>query len=171
MRGMGKKMKTIIIYGSTYGYARDCAKKLSEQLKGEVFLVNVSTDIIPKVDEFDNVVIGGSIYMGRIQKKIKAYCDLNLDMLKNKRVGLFLCCGLPDNFEQNMKNSFSEELLSRAIVKECFGGELRTAKMSLAHKIITGLMKKALSKEGKEGKETTKPMLQSIDKLASIINK
>lgn len=161
-------MKTVIIYGSTYGYAKDCVKKLSEQINGEIFLVNVSTDIIPKVDEFDNVIIGGSIYMGKIQKKVKAFCDLNIDLLKNKRVGLFLCCGLPENFELNMKNSFGEELLSRSIGKECFGGELRTDKMNFAHKLITKLMEKV---SAKEDKGPMKPMPQNIVKLASIINK
>ena len=53
--------------------------------------------------------------------------------------------------EQNMKNAFPEELLKKAIVKECFGVELRTEKMNLVHKILTGVMKKATAKDGKVG--------------------
>lgn len=79
-----------------------------------------------------------------------------------------MCCGLPENFEQSLKNSFPEELLNRAIAKECFGGELRTAKMSIAHKMITVLMKKAAAKEGKE---PIKQMSENIAKLAAIFNK
>lgn len=161
-------MKTIIIYSSTYGYAKDCASELSKQLKGEVLLVNVSTDKIPSLNEFDNVVIGGSIYMGQISKKIKAYCTSNVDLLKNKRVGLFLCCGLPENFEKNIKNSFPEELLEKAISLESFGGELRVKKMKLTHKILTAFMKKA---SAREGKALAKQMMENIAKLAAIINK
>ena len=40
--------------------------------------------------------------------------------------------------------------------------------MSIAHKIITSLMKKAAAKEGKE---PIKQMPQNIAKLAAIINK
>jgi len=161
-------MKTMIIFSSTYGYTKECALKLSEQLKGEVFLVNAMTDDTPPINEFDNIVMGGSIYMGQIQKKVKAYCTSNAELLKNKRTGFFLCCGLPEKFEQSLKNSFPEELLDRAIAKECFGGELRSAKMSIAHKIITSLMKKSAAKEGKE---PIKQMPQNIAKLAAIINK
>ena len=161
-------MKTIIIYGSTYGYAKDCASELSRQLKGEVLLVDVSTDTIPTIGEFDNVVIGGSIYMGQISKKIKAYCTSNIDLLKTMRVGLFLCSGLPEDLEKNIKNAFSEELLKKAISVEYFGGELRIEKMKFTHKILTGLMKKAAVKEGKA---LAKQMPENIAKLAAIINK
>ena len=161
-------MKTIIIYGSTYGYAKDCASELSKQLKGEVLLVNVSTDTVPTIDEFDNVVIGGSIYMGKISKKIKAYCTSNVDLLKNKRVGLFLCCGLPEDLEKNIKNAFPDELLKKAISVECFGGELRIEKMKFTHKMLIGLMKKSAAKEGKV---LAKQMPENIAKLAVIINK
>lgn len=161
-------MKTLIIYGSTYGYTRDCVKKLSELIKGEISIVNVSKDAILPIDEFDNVIIGGSILMGHIQKKLKAYCASNVDLIKNKRLGLFLCCGLPENFEQNMKNVFPEELIEKAIAIECFGGELRTEKMNFAHKMLTEMMKKVAAKEDKE---PIKQMPENIAKLAAIINK
>ena len=161
-------MKTIVIYGSNYGYAKDCAKELSKQLKGEVLLVNVSTDSIPSIEEFDNVVIGGSIYMGKVSKIIKEYITSNVELLKNKRVGLFLCCGLPEDFEKNIKNAFPEELLKKVISVESFGGELRIEKMNLTHKILVGLMKKVAAKEGKA---LAKQMPENIAKLAAIINK
>lgn len=160
-------MKTLIIYSSTYGYAKDCANELSKQLKGEVLIVNISTDTMPLISEFDNVVIGGSIYMGQISKKIKAYCTSNIDLLKNKRVGLFLCCGLPEDFQKSIKNAFPEELLKKAISVVSFGGELRIEKMNLAHKILVTLMKKAAVKEGKV---LAKQMPENIVKLTAIIN-
>ena len=161
-------MKTIIIYSSTYGYAKDCASELSKQLKGEVLLLNLSTDTIPSINEFDNVVIGGAIYMGQISKKIKAYCTSNADLLKNKRVGLFICCCLPENVEKNIKNAFPEELLKKAISVEFFGGELRIEKMKFAHKVLTGLMQKVAIKDGKT---LAKQMPENIAKLSAIINK
>ena len=161
-------MNTIILYASIYGYTKDCATKLSKQLKGEVLLINVLTDKIPTIDEFDNVVIGGSIYMGQISKKIKVYCTSNIDLLKNKRVGLFLCCGLPKNYEINIKNAFPEELLKHAISVESFGGELRIEKMKFTHKILVGIMKKAAAKEEKV---IAKQMPENITKMAVILNK
>ena len=161
-------MKTMIIYSSTYEYTKQCAERLKEYLSGEVIVVNAATDVIPQLDEIDNVLIGGSIYMGQIQKNMKEFCASNVALLKDKRLGLFLCCGLPEKFEQAMKDAFPEELLNKAIAKECFGGELRTEKMNLVHKIIAKLMKKAAAKEGKV---PIKQMPENIAKMAAFINK
>ena len=161
-------MKTIIIYDSKYGFTEDCVTSLAGQLEGEVSIVNLCNEKIQKIDNFDNIIIGGSIYMGQIQKKIKLYCSENIEMLLTKRLALFLCCGLPENFLQNLKSNFPEELLTKAVATECFGGELRTEKMNFADKMITGLMKKAAEKEGKS--QPTQ-MSDNIKKLAEIINK
>ena len=161
-------MKTMIIYSTTYEYTKECAETLKEYLLGEVIVVNATSDVIPQLDEIDNVLIGGSIYMGQIQKNMKEFCASNVTLLKEKRLGLFLCCGLPEKFEQAMKDAFPDELLKKAIAKECFGGELRTEKMNLIHKIITIFMKKAAAKEGKK---PIKQMPENIAKMAARFNK
>ena len=160
-------METIIIYGSKYGYTEDCVKSLADQIKGEVILFNIYNGKIPNIDEFDNIIIGGSIYMGHIQKKLKNYCNQNLKSLVNKRLALFLCCGLPENFEQSLKNAFPHELLNKANAKECFGGELRTGRMNFADKMISGLMKKAAAKVGKS---EVRQMPENISSLAECMN-
>jgi len=160
-------MKTMIIYSSTYEYTKECAERLKEYLLGEVIVVN-ATDVIPQLDEIDNVLIGGSIYMGQIQKNMKEFCASNVALLKEKRLGLFLCCGLPEKFEQAMKDAFPEELLNKAIAKECFGGELRTERMNVVHKVIAIVMKKAVAKKGKG---PIKQMPENIAKMAAIMNK
>ena len=161
-------MKTLIVFGTTYGYAKESAQKLAEQLEGEVVLVNAMTGTIPSIKGFDSVIIGGSIYMGQIQKKIKEFCITNNEELSNKRLGLFLCCGLPENLEQSMKNAFPERLLEKAVDKECFGGELRINKMKFMHKMLTNMMLKATEKEGKA---PAKPITENISKLAEAMNR
>ena len=161
-------MKTLIIYASTYGFTKDCVEKLKELLKGEVFAANIMTDSIPPLDDFDHIIIGGSIYMGQIQKKLKLYCTQNRNYLVNKRLALFLCCALPESFEQTLINVFPEELMKKAVAKECFGGELRTNRMNFAHRMITGLMKKAVAKKGKS---EVRQMPENILSLAECMNK
>jgi menaquinone-dependent protoporphyrinogen oxidase len=160
-------MKTMIIYSSTYEYTKECAERLRGYLLGEVIVVNATIDVITQLDEIDNVIIGGSIYMGQIQKNMKEFCASNVALLKDKRLGLFLCCGLPEKSEQAMKDAFPEELLKKAIAEECFGGVLRTEKMNLVHKIIAIFMKKAAAKEGKE---PIQQMPENIAKMAAIFN-
>lgn len=160
-------MKTLIIYASTYGFTKESVEDLKQNIRGEVTVSNVTTDNLPSLEDFDNIVIGGSIYMGQINKRLKAYCTENLPSLVKKRVALFLCCGLPENFHQTLENTFPKELINRAVSKECFGGELRIEKMRLIHKIITNLMKKAQAKNGSA--EPVK-LTQNIKKLAEVVN-
>ncbi len=160
-------MKTLIVYGSTYSYAKECVKKLTGKLEGEVTVVNAMTEMIPGIKGFDQVIVGGSIYMGQIQKKVKEYCAVNASELGGKKLGLFLCCGLPENFEQAIKNSFPEKLLEKAAAKENFGGELRVEKMKFMHKMMTNMMLKASEKEGKQ---PPKAAPENILKLAEAMN-
>jgi len=122
---------------------------------------------IPDLQEFDNIIIGSSIYMGQIQKKLKVFCTQNVNSLVNKRFSLFLSCGLPENFQQTLKNSFPDELLEKAVVKECFGGELRTDRMKFADKMVSSLMKRIAVKEGKA---EVGPMPQNILRLVEAMN-
>ncbi len=160
-------MKTIIVYATKYGYTQDCVEEMKRQLRGDVLTVNILTETISSIDGFDNVIIGGSIYMGQIQKKLKAFCEKNMNILMNKRVGLFLCCGLPENFQQSVTGAFPAELRERAILMECFVGELRTDKMKGTDKLISGLMKKVASDQGKT--EVAK-MPENILKLTAKMN-
>lgn len=159
-------MKTLIIYATTYGYAKECADKVKELIQGGVTVFDIKNGQVPSLDDFDTVVLGGSIYMGQIHKKIKAYCVANLNQLLQKRVALYICCGLPENFEETIKNCFPKELLEHAIAKECFGGELRIEKMNLAHKMIAGLMQRA----SKQGTPETMGLPENMTKLAEAVN-
>jgi menaquinone-dependent protoporphyrinogen oxidase len=160
-------MKTIIIYATKYGYSEDCVKELKDKLQGDVLTVNILNEKISSLDAFDNVIIGGSIYMGQINKKLRTFCENNMSSILGKRVALFLCCGLPENFEQNLTNAFPSELREKAVSCECFGGELRTDKMKGPDRIISSMMKKVAADQGKT--EVVK-LPENIDKLAFAIN-
>lgn len=79
-------MKTLIIYGSNHGCAKKCAELLEENLKGEVDIVDIRKDITLDLNNYDKVVIGGSIYMGKIQKEIEEVCESYCDNLKEKKI-------------------------------------------------------------------------------------
>lgn len=160
-------MKTLILYATTYGFTKECVEDLRKLLNGDVDMVNIMTSQVDSLGEYNNIIIGGSIYIGQIQKKLKNYCIEHKDMLKSKRLALFLCCGMTDQFDQTLKNSYPAELLNQAIAKECFGGELRIDKMKLTHKIITNMMKKVTEKQGKENPEK---LFEGIQRLANKMN-
>lgn len=131
-------MNTIIIYATKYGCAEKAARLLRAGLDGEVSLVNVMKEAVPALDPYDCVVLGGSIYMGKMQKQLKSYVSDKLPLLLKKRVGLFICAGLPqpEARKAELEGSFPPELYKHAICKEVFGHEMDYERMSFLDRTI-----------------------------------
>lgn len=157
-------MKTLIVYGTKHGTTEKCSKLLKDKLQGEVVVVNMKKEDVPDITSFDNIIIGGSIYMGQIRKEIKGFCSKNLNVLKDKRVGLFIC-GLNDkDVNTQLNSSFPEVLLTNAAAKENFGGEIIFKNMNFFESFI-------IKKINKTDKDILKLSEENINKFAQLINK
>ena len=89
-------MKTLIAYASKHGTTKKAVEKLAEELIGDVVILNLEDKGASNIsiEDFARVIIGGSIYLGRIQKSVKKFCETNLEkLLKVNKLGLFICCG------------------------------------------------------------------------------
>ena len=156
-------MKTLIAYASKYGCTEDCAKSLSVKLSGDVTILNVKND--PKqidLKQFDTVIIGGSVYVGRVSKNLRAFCESNLDALLKKNIGVFLCSALAEQFNDTLKNNFPILLLDNAKTTKLFGSEARLEKMNFMDK----MMIKAITKGDYSSFKISN---NSIDEFASEI--
>lgn len=165
--------RILIVYGSTYGYTKECVMALQNQLEGQVDLLNVmdhkdvSNVNAPVLDSYDAVVIGASVYMGQIQKKVKAYCEQHKEVLARKKVALFLACGSEEHFNSQLESNFSSEFLQSLIAKVYVGGVLRKERMNFAHKLITNVI---ISSAEKEGKAPMVPHKENLESLAALLN-
>lgn len=129
-------MKTLIIYATRYGSAESCAKMLSEKLTGNVDLHNLKEGQHVDLSQYEKVIIGGSIYVGKIQKEVGEFCTNNLETLKHKTVGLYVCGMLKEKADIELNDSFPKELLDYAVAKEFFGGTFNFKKMNVFVKFI-----------------------------------
>jgi len=130
-------MKTLIVYASKYGCTADCANLLKKKLTGDITLVDINK--APEqldVNGYDTIIIGGSVYVGQVSKKLRAFCEDNLDALLKKRVGVFLCSALADQFNDTLKNNFPVLLLENAKTVKLFGSEARLKKMNFFDKML-----------------------------------
>lgn len=141
-------MKTMIVYSSKYNFTKERVYEIAAALESDIKLVNINEEKSPQLETFDAVILGGSIFMGQINKTLKAFCVENESTLSSKKLGLFLSCGLPENIDTHFNNAFPKSLLNNASVKVNLGGELRLNQMSFGDKMITKLMIKATEKEG-----------------------
>jgi menaquinone-dependent protoporphyrinogen oxidase len=167
------KMETLIIYASKHGCAEKCSKLLKERLLGGVVIVNIMKETIPDVTLFNSVIIGGSIYAGTVQKEIREFCSKNLDILKKKKIGLFICCMNKDSAEMQLNNAFPKELLDSAAAKGSFGGEFNFTKMNVIERFIVKMISKAdKSLPAADGKKDISTISEeSIKSFVQLMNK
>lgn len=159
-------MKTLIVYASRYGYASDCAARLAKQLKGEVTTRNLEKEKSQDLAQFDNVIIGGSVKIGKMQKSIRQFCESNKALLLQKKVAFFIACGDQD-YMKYLKENIPGDLLDHAVSVQCFGGEFRTDKMNFIEKKMIDMVKKSTEQEGKS---LPVPKYENITIMADAMN-
>jgi len=139
-------MKTIIIYTSANGCTEKAVKELSQKLSGEVETVDLMHHHSLLLDEFDRIIIGGSIHSGKIQQRINYFCLTHMHLLRTKEIGLFICCSNePEAAHEEINNAFPEELHQIAKTEAIFSGILNLDEMSFVKRIL--VKKVALMRE------------------------
>ena len=130
-------MKTLIAYATRYGCARKAAEALRDHLGGEVSLVDLKEDGDPDPGPFDTVIVGGSIQAGRVQRRVRAYCEARSSALLEKRLGLYLCCMYEGEVAvKQLADAFPAALRDRATATGLFGGDLDFEKVGFVARLV-----------------------------------
>ena len=131
-------MKTAIFYTSKHGTTEKVAQIIKNQIgENNAQLFNLKTDSIPDINIFDNVIIGGSIHAGQIQKRLRDFCHHHETILSSKRVALFVCSMYEgETAETQLKNAFPELLRKQAVCCTLAGGEFLFEKMNMFERLI-----------------------------------
>ena len=161
-------MRTLIVFASKTGTSAECASQLAQKLDGEVSLCQLGQDRLPALDTFDRIVVGGSIRIGKIHKKVTSFVSQNKEILLKKTLGLFICCMADgDTAEQYLKSSFSEELFEHAKAKGLFGGCYKFSRMGwLNRKMIQMIEKQQAGREISISEDIDKTKPDAIEKFA-----
>lgn len=137
-------MNILIIYSTKYGYTKKCVDYMKANLEGNVDVCNVKDNKVKDLSNYDWIIIGGSIYIGRTKSALRKFCIKYLDILKTKKIGLFITCLLENEEALNqIINSFPKELYDHAIAIDYFGGEIIYKKLRLFDKLITNMVSKS----------------------------
>lgn len=156
-------MKTLLVYASKYGCTEKCAKLVAERLNGNVDMVNLKEKKEIDLSKYNKVIIGGSIYIGKIQKEVTEFCSKYLNTLREKPIGLFICGLQKDAIETEINQNFPPELLEIAETKEYFGGEFIFEKMNFMEKMI-------VKKVAKTNSDISEIQEDNINKFANVMN-
>ncbi|MBV1758053.1 MAG: flavodoxin domain-containing protein [Dethiosulfatibacter sp.] len=159
-------MKTLIAYASKYGCTEKCAKLLEKELNGDVTLLNLKKNSSADLNAYDNIIIGGAIYISKIQKEVTEFCKSNLDGLSQKNIGLFIC-GMQEKevIATELNSNYPPELLEIAVAKDCFGGEFILEKMNFLEKTIVKKVSKTTASKSEIDEDAIRHFAQKFNNL------
>ncbi len=131
-------MQIAIIYMSKHGSTTKMVEMLKNKINNsEINPINLKKQKPPDISNYDEIIIGGSIYIGSIQKGITKFIEKEFDTLLKKKIGLFLSCMYEgEKRVEQFNNSFSEKLRSHSSANGLFGGEFVFEKMNFLEKAI-----------------------------------
>ena len=174
-RGL-RKMRIAILYTTIGGTTRECAELLKRELTNQsVELFDVS-EREPHLADFDAVVLGFPIIMGKAAKPMRKYIKLHKDELKDARAAYYICCGFVDCFEDYVKRTIPDELRESAIDATCLGGSLDPTRFKGINKMIVKSVRADILGGGDNGDERRDMSLptifeENISQLADKIKK
>lgn len=164
-------MKSLIVYCSSHGTTEKAVRFLSESLKGEVLAVDLKREKVKfDLGHFDTVIIGGSIHVGNIQRKIKQFIRNNLDTLLERDVGLFLCCMHDgETAIEQFNNVFPQELRKNSTAMGLFGGEFLLSEMNFLEKQIVKKVSGATVDQSNLDYEAIKAFASKLNNIKSLV--
>jgi menaquinone-dependent protoporphyrinogen oxidase len=132
-------MKMVVLYDSKGGVTEECAKKISNELKCDIY--NTKKDKHIDLNNYELIIIGTPLYAGMPMRSVRKFCNNN-DILKTKKLAFFLC-GIGEETEMIdiFKSKLSSDIVNNISVIRHFGGELRPNR---AHFLMKMLMTKML---------------------------
>ncbi len=154
-------MKIAIVYTTVGGTTKECAYLLARQLdRHQVTVADMKENI--DICEYDVVVLGFSVRMGRAAKDARRYIKQNRDLLMEKKVGYFICCGFVDCFDDYRDKLIPKELRARAIEISCFGGSLEPSRFGGIDKMIVRTVRSEILGGGDNGDQRRDMSLPTI---------
>ncbi len=130
-------MSTAIVYITKHGCTGKASRILGEKLGNDVTVINLKSDGEPDLSLYDTVIVGGSIHVGKIQRRIKKFIEKHREELLTKRIGLYLCCMYEgETAEKQFEEAYPLELRDHACAIGLFGGEFDFSKMNFFERMI-----------------------------------
>ncbi len=176
-------IKALVVYGTRYGATSDTSKIIADVLHQEGFevrVVNAKKEILQSISEFELVIVGSGIRMGKWMKEPEKFLEKNQEEISKKKVALFVCCGSTNPLIEGDEKARAMDEAKRKYLEEkaaqfnlnpialgFFGGIYDFNKMSwFLRKTMSGLKQKLEEAGFKESRSGT----YDLRKLASIRN-
>ena len=168
-------MRILIAFTSKNGSTASCVERLASGLAGlDVTIANLA-DGLPDASEFDMVIVGAAVHHHRFPAPVKRFLCEQKDVLKEKKLGLFLLCGIAAEQTYYIEKLFPRELREVAFEISFWGGSLRYDGLSFLDKFfVWNLRSQIVEADMSEGEYiASMPGLlpENVDRMASLARK
>lgn len=159
---MGKKV--VVIYKSKYGTIKRYAGWIALKLEADLYEVS---DIRNKdLKNYDLIIFGGPLYVGKI--KGVSFINKNADRLLDKKLIIFTVGMMSENesYKNDMIKSNFDENISKNIKLFYFRGKFNYNELNLIDKVLMKFMKgkiESKSKLNEDDKNILKGFYEEVD--------
>ena len=151
-------MSALVVFGTRYGSTAKIAEEIGTVLSDEGFkvrVVNAAKDTISDISEFDIVIVGSGIKMGKWTKETLDFLKKFEADLSHKKVALFASCGYsrePEKVDEARENFLIKVADKYPSIKPVslglFGGVFSFDKYGFVEKLLFRGIKKDLENQG-----------------------
>jgi menaquinone-dependent protoporphyrinogen oxidase len=158
-------MKALVVYGTRWGGSEGIAKKIGAVLRQygiTVDILNAKNAIANAqynicIDSYKLIVVGSGIRADKWTKDTLNFIEKNVEVLKTKKIALFVSCQMADRIEEEVRNKAKTTYLEKTAEKYdlkpislgFFGGFLDFSKShGLLVDFIVRINRKSLRKNG-----------------------
>ena len=174
-------IKALNVYGTRYGATASTSEEIAEVLRQEGFdvqVVNLKEDKVKDITEYELVIVGSGIKIGKWTKEPEKFLQKFQNELAKKKAAIFVCCGsaepLDDKEEKSVviekaRTKYLEEKAAeynlQPVALGLFGGVYNFNKMSW---FFRKTMSAAKPKLEEAGFKETKPGVYDTRDLNAI---
>lgn len=137
---METTLKTLIVFDSKWGTTRTCATMLAQRLRTRTDILDLATMKKPNsLQQYDAVVIGTPMYMGKPMQRVVQFCKAYERELMGKILAIFTCgIGTAEEDHAYLSKHLPSSLTDHAVALRHFGGELLLDKMNPLERMAMG---------------------------------
>ena len=137
-------MKVLIVFASKNGASAEACQMLREKIIGfsEVDMYDIGAQP-PSPEGYDAAVVGGSIRMNRLDKRLKRYLSAHSAALSKIPSAAFICCGLTKDFDDYVVTEIPKNI-SFSLGVHCFGGQLKPDRVKGLDKPLVFMMRQSI---------------------------
>ena len=156
-------MNILIIYSSHGGVTKRCVDILKGHLEehNTVELINAREEEMPSPENYDVVVVGSSIRLGSMERKIKKYVRAHKEKLLDMPFAVFFCCGRTKRFAEYVETQLPRRVVP-SLGYHLFGGELKPERVKGFDKIFVMGMRNAIKSQDFEEDDSNHDDLPEI---------